>query len=79
MKPCPTCGRRGQVPIVFYGVMCYSGPNGENWPMEMCRTCCGQGWVPSNADVDLHIEAEMKACEGFVKPLPYMTYGIPWK
>jgi len=25
--------------------MCYVGPDGENWPHEMCQTCGMSGWV----------------------------------
>ena len=58
--PCPTCHRKGRVPIIHDGPMCYSGRNGENWPHETCQTCMGSGWVndatPIKTDAQVQID-----------------------
>jgi hypothetical protein len=44
---CPTCHGVGKVAKAMPSgtVMGYLGPDGESWPMEFCRSCCGSGWV----------------------------------
>lgn len=44
---CPTCGGYGKVPKAYPAgtVMGYVGPDGENWPHELCQTCGMSGWV----------------------------------